>query len=69
MSVNFVQFIRFVKRLLAASKMPRGSRISLEHRERILRGFEDLEEDYLVVVDALGVNQSTARGIIVARYI
>ncbi|PFX13418.1 hypothetical protein AWC38_SpisGene22493 [Stylophora pistillata] len=33
-----------------------------------MRGFEDKEEDYLVVVDSLGVNQSTARGI-EARYI
>ena len=33
-----------------------------------MRGFEDEEEDYLVVADTLGVNRSTARGI-VARYI
>ena len=56
------------ERLLAASQMPRRSRISLDHSERIVRGFEDQEEDYLVVADALGVNRSTARGI-VARYI
>ena len=48
--------------------MPRRNRISLEHRERIVRGFEDEEEDYLVVADTLGENRSTARGI-VARYI
>ena len=48
--------------------MPRRNRISLEHRERIVRGFEDEEEDYLVVADTLGVNRSTARGI-VACYI
>ena len=48
--------------------MPRRKRISLENRERIVRGFEDEEEDYLVVADTIGVNRSTARGI-VARYI
>ena len=37
-------------------QMPRRSRISLEHRERIVRGFEDEEGDYLVVADTLGVN-------------
>ena len=48
--------------------MPRRNRISLEHRERIVRGFEDEEEDYLVVAETLRVNRSTARGI-VACYI
>ena len=33
-----------------------------------MREFEDEKEDYLVVTDTLGVNRSTARGI-VARYI
>ena len=58
----------FREHLQAARKMPRRNRIPLEHRERIVRGFEDLEEDYLVVADTLGINRSTARGI-VARYI
>ena len=49
-------------------KMPRRNRIPLEHRERIVRTFEDEQEDYLLVADTLGVNRSTARGI-VARYI
>ena len=40
----------------------------LEHKERIVRAFEDEEEDYLLVADTLGVNRSTARGI-VACYI
>ena len=40
----------------------------MEHRERIFRAFEDEDEDYLMVADTLGVNRSTARGI-VARYI
>ena len=48
--------------------MPRRNRIPLEHRERIVRAFDDEEEDYLLVADTLGVNRSTARGI-VARYI
>ena len=48
--------------------MPRRNRIPLEHRERIVRAFEDEQEDYLLVADTLGVNRSTARGI-VARYI
>ena len=48
--------------------MPRRNRILLEHRERIVKTFEDEEEDYLLVADMLGVNRSTARGI-VARYI
>ena len=56
------------KGFLNAGEMPRRNRISLEHRGRIVRGFEDEEEDYLVVADTLGVNRSTARGI-VARYI
>ena len=48
--------------------MPRRNRIPIEHRERIVRAFEDEAEDYLLVADTLGVNRSTARGI-VARYI
>ena len=48
--------------------MPRRNRIPIEQRERIVRAFEDEAEDYLLVADALGVNRSTARGI-VARYI
>ena len=36
----------------------------LEHKERIVRAFEDEEEDYLLVADTLGVNRSTARGIV-----
>ena len=40
----------------------------MEHSERIVRAFEDDAEDYLLVADSLGVNRSTARGI-VARYI
>ena len=47
---------------------PRRNRIPLEHRKRIVRAFEDEDEDYLMVANTLGVNRSTARGI-VARYI
>ena len=48
--------------------MPRRNRIPLEHRVRIVCALEDEEEIYLLVADTLGVNRSTARGI-VARYI
>ena len=48
--------------------MPRRKRIPIEHRERIVRAFEDEAEDYLLVADTLEVNRSTARAI-VARYI
>ena len=48
--------------------MPRRNRILLEQRERIVRAFEDTNEDYLMVADTIGVNRSTARSI-VARYI
>ena len=47
--------------------MPRRNRIPLEHRERIVRAFEDEDEYYLFVADTLGVNRSTARST-VARY-
>ena len=46
----------------------RRCRIAQEDRERIVRAFEEPEQDYLVVADTLGVNRSTARGI-VARFI
>ena len=48
--------------------MPRRNRIAFEHRERIVRAFEDVNEDYLIVSDTLGVNRSTARSI-VSRYV
>ena len=44
---------------------PRRNRIPLEHREHIVRAFEDEDEDYLMVADTLVVNRSTARGIVV----
>ena len=47
--------------------LPRN-RIPLEHRQRMVRAFEDDAEDYLLVADTLGVNRSTARSI-VRRYI
>ena len=49
--------------------MPRRNPILLEQRERIIRAFEDTREDYLMVADTIGVNRSTARSVIVARYI
>lgn len=48
--------------------MLRRNRIPIEHRERIVRAFENEAEDYLLVADTLGVNRSTARGI-VTRYV
>ena len=50
------------------AQTPRRNRIPIEHRERIVRAFEDEAEDYLLVADTLGVNRSMARGIS-ARYI
>ena len=47
--------------------MPRRNRVLLEQRERIVRAFEDTNEDYLMVADTIGGNRSTARSI-VARY-
>ena len=44
--------------------MPRRNGIPIEHRERIVRAFEDEAENHLLVADALGVNRSTARGIV-----
>ena len=38
--------------------MPRRNMIPIEHRERIVRAFEDAAEDYLLVADTLGVNRS-----------
>ena len=48
--------------------MPRRKRIPIEHREQIVRAFEDEADHYLLLADTLGVNRFTARGI-VARYI
>ena len=48
--------------------MPPRNRISLEQRERIVRAFEDVREDYLAIAETIGVNRSTARDI-VSRYV
>ena len=48
--------------------MPPGNRISLEQSERVVRAFENVHEDYLAVAEIIGVNRSTARGI-VSRYV
>ena len=42
--------------------MPRRNRIHLEHRERIVRAFEDEQEGYLLVADTLGVNRFNGKG-------
>ena len=48
--------------------MPPRNRILLELRERIVRAFEHVHEDYLMIADTIGVNKSTARSI-VTRYV
>ena len=48
--------------------MPPRNRISLEQRERIIRAFGDVHEDYLAIAETIGVNRWTARGI-VSRYV
>ena len=48
--------------------MPGRNRNHIEHRERIVRAYEDEAEDYLLEADTLGANRSMARGI-AARYI
>ena len=40
----------------------RRRRIAQEDRERLVRAFEEPNQDYLLVADTLGVNRSTARG-------
>ena len=49
--------------------MPRRDGVPIEHRERIVRAFEDEAENYLLMADALGVNRSTARGIVASEYL
>ena len=49
-------------------KMPRRNPILLKQRERIIRAFGDTSEDYLMVADTIGVNRSTAKSMIAARY-
>ena len=50
------------------AEVNRRNRICLEHRQRLVRAFEDPTEDFLLVADTLGVHRSTARSI-VARYV
>ena len=50
------------------AEINRRNRIRLEHRQRLVRAFENPHEDFLTVADALGINRSTARNI-VARYV
>ena len=40
------------------------NRIPIEVRKRLVRAYEDPTEDSLTVADTLGVNRSTARGIL-----
>jgi len=48
--------------------MPPRNRISLEQHKRIVCAFEDVHEDCLAIAETIGVNRSTARGIVL-RYI
>ena len=67
LNTDFVPFIRFVKVFWPQAKCHKETEYH-SNTERIVREFEDEKEDYLVVTDTLGVNWSTARGI-VACYI
>ena len=40
----------------------------MKQRERIVRAFEDVHEDYLAIAETIEVNKSTGRGI-VSRYV
>ena len=48
--------------MMAATR--RRQRVSLENRERLIRAFNHPVQDYLSVADTLGINRSTARGIV-----
>ena len=67
-SENFFLFISLRERFLTTGtctctyKMPRRNRIPLEHRERIVRAFEDEQEDYLLVADTLGCESINGKG-------
>ena len=50
------------KRMMAARR--RRQPVSLENRECLIRAFNDPVQDYLSVADTLGINCSTARGIV-----
>ena len=49
-------------------EMFRPNRIIQEQRQQLVQAYENEGEDYLLVVDILGVNRPTVRGI-VARWI
>ena len=38
--------------------------ILLEQREKIIRAFDDVHEDYLAIAETIGVNRSISRGIV-----
>ena len=67
-SENFFLFISLRERFLtigtSTRKMPRRNQNTSQHREKIVRAFEDEQEDYLLVSDTLGVNRSMARCIV-----
>ena len=54
-AVNWCNVLWLMVYSTVLCKMPRRNRISLEKRERIIRAFEDTNEDYLMVADTIGV--------------
>ena len=44
------------------------NRVSQEDKERLVRAFEEQDQDYLALTDTLAINRSTARSII-TRYL
>ena len=64
----FISDKEAVQILLAEMAIKIRNRVPNKHRERLVRTFEDEHEDYLLVADTLGVNRSTAKGII-AKYV
>ena len=47
--------------------MAQRQEIQQEDKERLVRAFEEQNEDYLALADELGINRSTARSMI-TRY-
>ena len=64
----FISDKEAVQILLAEMAFKIRNRVPNKHRERLVKTFEGEHEDYLLVADTLGVNRSTAKGII-AKYV
>lgn len=50
--------------LYKSQRMPPRNRISLVQHERIVHAFEDVHKDCLAIAETIGVNRSTARGLV-----